>query len=424
MPDIIVLGAGMVGVSTALALQARGHQVTLIDRREPGRETSFGNAGIIQVEAAEPYAMPRDLLTLMRYGFRQSNDLDWNLRGVVNMAPALWRYWRASSPQHSEARGAIYAQLTGPATEDHAPLIAEAEAEHLISRKGLALVFRQSRSFEAEAINAARLHDRYGVAFRTLAGTEWLREEPALRHAPAGVVHYTGCWSVSDPGALVTAYATLFERRGGRILMSDADGLTRTTTGWQILSEAGVIEASAVVLCLGPWTPALLRRVAGIRVPMVLKRGYHGHYDAPRRPGMPYLDADHGVVLSPMRQGLRMATGAALVPFASAPDPRQLDRAEGRVGDLIDLGPRIAEPQWFGTRPCLPGMLPMVGKVPGQPGLWVNFGHGHQGFTLGPTTARLLAGAMSGEVNPLQQAIAPERLLGRELPFTSFRHGR
>ncbi len=414
MSEILVLGAGMVGVSTALALQEKGHAVTLADRREPGRETSFGNAGIIQVEAAEPYAMPRAMGELLRYALGRSNDLVWSPSGVAGMAPALWRYWLASAPSRRAGLGAVYAQMTARSTADHAPLIAASGSENLIARDGLALVFRHAAGFEAEAANAARLAETYGIESRVLDGAEWLREEPALKAAPAGAVHYTKSWSVADPGALTAAYADLFVRRGGRFVQVDADSLSATPSGWRVRGPEGPISAARAVLCLGPWTGALLRRF-GLRVPMVLKRGYHAHYDAPQRPRRPYLDADNGVVLTPMRDGLRMATGAALVPQGAPADPRQLRRAERQVADLIELGPRVEAPQWFGTRPCLPGMLPMVGAVPGQTGLWVNFGHGPQGLTLGPTTAGLLAQAMAGETSPLHDALAPATQLKRTI---------
>ncbi|MGR3804441.1 NAD(P)/FAD-dependent oxidoreductase [Marinibacterium profundimaris] len=406
MAEILVIGAGMVGVSTALALQDRGHAVTLADRRAPGQETSFGNAGVIQVEAAEPYPMPRAPSELLRHALGRTNDVTWSLSGLASMAPALWRYWRASSSAHHAQAAATYARLTSRATEDHAPLIAASGAENLVARQGLALVFRNPEKFEKECGYAAHLADRYGVRYRAVSGADWRREEPALRSDPVGAIHFTDSWSVSDPGALTTAYAALFEKRGGRIVIADAATLARTETGWRLTGPEGAITGETAVLCLGPWTGVALLRF-GLRVPMVLKRGYHAHYDAPQQLRRPFLDTDNGVVLSSMRAGLRMTSGAALVAPGAPADPRQLARGERAVGDLVALGPRIDGSDWFGTRPCLPGMLPMVGAVPGKPGLWVNFGHGHQGFTLGPTTATLLAESIDGASTTLHKALSP-----------------
>lgn len=411
MADILVIGAGMVGVSTALALQESGHAVTLADRRPPGLETSFGNAGVIQVEAAEPYPMPRAPSELLRHALGRSNDVTWSLSGLAAMAPALWRYWRASAPARHAQAGAVYVKLTSRATEDHAPLIAASGSENLISRQGLALVFRNTAAFDRQCRYAEYLADRYGVQYRAYAGAEWRREEPALLSDPTGAIHFPDSWSVSDPGALTAAYAALFEQRGGRIIIADAETLTATPNGWRMSGADGEISAETAVLCLGPWTGAALRRF-GLRVPMVLKRGYHAHYDAPQQVRRPFLDAESGVVLSPMRAGLRMTSGAALVAQGAPADPTQLARGEKGVADLITLGPRIAGSDWHGTRPCLPDMLPMIGEVPGQARLWVNFGHGHQGFTLGPTSAALLVEAMKRTGDGLHAALAPAARLG------------
>ena len=113
-----------------------------------------------------------------------------------------------------------------------------------------------------------------------------------------------------------------------------------------------------------------------------------------------------------MKQGLRITTGAALVPMDSPADTSQLVRGVKALNQLMDVGKQIEEPQWIGTRPCMPDMLPLVGEAPNHKGLWFHFGHGHQGFTLGPTTSALLMQAMNGESNELITALSPrERLL-------------
>ncbi len=392
MADVLVLGAGMVGTSTALAFQAQGHSVALVDRKAPGQETSYGNAGVIQAEAAEPYALPRDLGTLFKYAIGQSNDVTWNLPGALSMAPALWTYFRNSAPKRHAAISQIYAQLTARATDDHAPLIQAAGAQNLISQEGMALLFRDANSFDAAAKQAEAACQRYGVTFRALDGTAYQAEEPALRIAPAGAIHWQQSWNCSDPGGLTAAYASLFQRQGGDVLVGDAETLAQRRAGWCMQTESGEIGANTVVIALGPWSPKVLRRF-GYRIPMIYKRGYHGHYQSPVGLRRPFLDVDNGIVATSMKQGLRLLTGAQLVPQNAPADSRQLDRGREGISDFLEIGPRIEEPQWFGTRPCLPDMLPMVGAVAGHAGLWVNFGHGHQGFTLGPTTARLLADA-------------------------------
>ncbi|RLL72360.1 NAD(P)/FAD-dependent oxidoreductase [Paenirhodobacter hankyongi] len=406
MAQIIVLGAGMVGAGAALALQAHGHDVTLVDRRGPGEETSFGNAGFIQAEAVEPYPIPRDLRTLVAYAAGRTNDIVYAPGALPKMAPGLWSYFRNSAPARHRQISAIYARLTQRATADHQPLIAASGQDALIRRTGYGQVYRDPRALERAARGAERLQRDYGTASEVLDGPALARAEPALKTAVPGALFWHDCWTCADPGGLTAAYAALLVRRGGRFLTGDALSLAQSGAGWSVATKAGRIDAERVVVALGPWAPDLLARF-GYRVAMLWKRGYHGHFDSPAALNRPLIDDANGVVMTPTRFGLRLATGAALVDRKAPADPVQLRRGAAAVADLIELGPRVEEPQWFGHRPCLPDMLPLLGEAPRHKGLWLDFGHGHQGFTLGPTTGLLLAEAMEGRRDALLDALAP-----------------
>ena len=396
MAEFIVLGAGMVGISSALALQEAGHTVTVVDRVQPGLETSFGNAGIIQTEAVEPYALPQDISTLWRYAIGQTNDVLWKLEPTLRMAPALWRYFLNSATDKHRKISITYAKLAALATADHAPLIEASGSEELIIRNGLAMLYRDEASFEKEKARAERLEREFSVRSRIVDGVTYQAEEPALKQAPAGAIHWLESWSCKDPGGLTQAYAALFEQRGGRILHGDASSLTQTTTGWVVKTEQGIVGAEQVVIALGPWSPELLKRF-GYRIPMVYKRGYHGHYQETTHLNRPFLDVANGVLAAPMSRGIRVTTGAALVDLNDPADPEQLERGVNALRSLLEMGERVQEKQWYGTRPCMPDMLPVVGKAPKHDRMWFHFGHGHQGFTQGPTTAKILMADIAGE---------------------------
>lgn len=406
MTEAIVLGGGMVGVSTALSLQARGMDVVLLDRRAPGQETSFGNAGIIQSEAAEPYGIPRDLKTLVRYGLGLSNDVAYDVRGALRMLPALARYFRFSNPSSHAVISATYSRLIAQVLDHHAPLIRAAGTDNLIRKDGYLLAFRSIKELDDAEADARRLAQAYGIQHRLLDSKALADEEPSLIRPMAGAIHWPGPWSCSDPGALVQSYADLFCKRGGKLISGEATTLSQTSTGWQIISEEGPVVAEHAVVALGPWSPEFLKPL-GYHVMMVRKRGYHRHFKTETRLNRPLLDAGSSVVLSSMTNGLRMTSGAALVDQDAPSHPTQLARAERNVRQILSLGQATEHPVWFGHRPCMPDMLPVVGKAPKHHGLWFNFGHGHQGFTLGPTTGELLADAMSSFDNPLLSALAP-----------------
>lgn len=392
----VVLGAGMVGLGTALALQQRGHAVTLVDRKPPGRETSYGNAGIIQREAVEPYAFPRDLSKLLKIATGQSNDANYHLDALWSLLPPLARYWYASAPARYAVIAQAYSRLIAQSIEAHRPLIAAAGAEDLVDRGGWRQVYRGVADFAATADAAQALARQHGLDVAVLDGAALAAAEPALCSPLAGGIHWRDPWSISDPGELVARYATLFQQRGGRFVHGDALSLRPQGSGWSVRTADGPLEAERMVVALGPWADTLIRPM-GYRLPLFVKRGYHRHYATPLRLNMPMLDVDNGVMLAPMSRGLRLTTGAEFARLGAPPTPVQLQHAEGSTRRLIALGDPVETEPWLGARPCTADMKPVIGPAPRHAGLWFNFGHSHQGFTLGPATGQLLAAMMDGE---------------------------
>ncbi|MBP0438924.1 NAD(P)/FAD-dependent oxidoreductase [Tianweitania sediminis] len=395
MSDCIVLGAGMVGVSTALALQARGKQVVLIDRRNPGQETSYGNAGIIQSEAVEPYAFPRDLASIVSIALKRGNDVNWNLAAMPLWARPVWHYFRHSAAKRYKTISSTYSQLISRAIGDHAPWIEASGSGNLIAKNGFRQVFRSPRRFEQGLRTAERLHAEFGVGMRIEDASALRAAEPHLKRDLQGAVHWTQPWTCASPGTLTANYARLFEAQGGGWRSGDAETLRESGSGWTIETADGPLEAPDVVIALGPWTPKLLQRF-GYDVPMLFERGYHRHFTGGTQPTVPIMDVENAAIIAPMLDGSRILTGAELTRFDAMPALRQLKRAEQGISELFDLGTPVEGEPWMGNRPCMPDMLPVVGPAPRHKGLWLNFGHGHQGFTLGPTTAALLADAMTG----------------------------
>lgn len=392
MAEIAILGGGMVGITTALALQERGHACIVVDRSAPGQETSYGNAGLIQSEAVEPYALPKNPVDLIRMAFGCHNAVSLDAGFLARNWGALLHYWVCSQTSRHALISTRWSPLIRAATEHHGALVKATDTDHLIRRDGFWEAYRDPRRL-VRAVNAAEKRSAaHGAAFRPVDGKALLREEPALKPGLAGAIHWPDTWTCVDPGELVKAYAKLFVSRNGSIVTGDARSLEKVGGRWRV---AGV-NAEKVVLALGPWTPQLLARF-GYRVPMIPKRGYHLHYQGDHGLRRAMLLSDDSVVLSPMRKGLRIATGAELTSSPSRGMPRQLVRGERAARMLLDFAAPVEIEPWNGTRPCLPGMLPLVCAAPRHSGLWINFGHGHQGFTLGPVTAQLLARAIDGD---------------------------
>lgn len=412
MSEFVILGAGMIGVTTALALQERGHEVIIVDRRQPGGEASYGNAGIVQVEVMEPYAFPRAPLDVLRLALGFGNAVKYHLAALPSAALPLALYYLNSAPRRYRTISAIYRQLIGHCGADHDKLIAEAGAEHLFSRRGYMQMHREASELDADAAQAERYAKDFGVQSRILSNQALRREEPFLKRDFAGAVHWQESRSCVDPGGLVATYAALFRRRGGNLLEEEVESLTQPVSGWHVhLRNGRRLSAENVVIALGAWSPSVLKPL-GVSIPMVRKRGYHRHYQADRLPGRPLFDVAASALYCPMTKGLRLTTGAEIARFPSAKTPRQLVRAERMAREAIDFGEAVEPEPWAGWRPCMPDMLPVVGAVPEKHGLWCNFGHGHQGFTLGPTSALLLAKLVDGRAEDhVSRAISPIRFV-------------
>ncbi len=404
MQTAIVLGGGMVGVGSAIHLQRRGWSVILIDRKEPGQETSYGNAGVIQSEAVRPYAMPRDPRMLINIALGNTNDVHYRLLSLPAHVQPLLKYWWHSAPGRYRSIALAYARLIASAIPDHGALIQEAQADHLIRRGGYRVLHRDPLALDKAVEGAENDRLEFGVKFRVLSGIELEQTETIdCGHCP-GAIHWLDPWTVSDPGGLVSAYAELFQRLGGKILRGDAGTLQEGGTGWSVDTTEGRVDAASAVVALGPWSPDLLKKL-GYKIELVRKRGYHMHYRGTGNLELPLIDAAFGYAIAPMAKGLRITTGAELTSGDAPIRSEQLDASEAAARKLLDLGTRVEAQPWSGTRPCSPDMLPVFGKAPRHRGLWMNFGHGHQGFTLGPTTGRLLAELMSGETPGMDVAL-------------------
>jgi D-amino-acid dehydrogenase len=393
--SVIVLGAGMVGTCTALHLALRGHDVTLIDRREPGRETSFGNAGLIQREAVEPYPFPQDWAMLARVALRQGAAVHYHLRALPRLARSLASYWAYSRPSRHARVARAYARLIAHSTSGHDALLDRAGASDLVRREGFRFVFRASETLDKGIARAEAFARSDGLKYTVLNGRALAEAEPALRLKLPGGIHWHDTWSVSDPGELVARYAGLMRTEGGRFALGDATTLQPAGSGWAVQTENGLIDAQHAVIALGPWSDTLLEPL-GYRLPLFVKRGYHRHYRGAAGPRLPTYDVDSGLVLAPMREGVRLTTGAEFALRDAPPTPVQVGRAEVLARQLFDLPQPVEEQPWLGSRPCTVDMLPVIGAAPRHKGLWFNFGHAHQGFTLGPVCGQLVAELIEG----------------------------
>jgi D-amino-acid dehydrogenase len=395
--DVIVLGAGMVGISAALALQARGRSVALVDRRPAADETSYGNTGLIQREGIVPYGFPRAFSKILAAALNATPQAHLHWRAVPAILPYVYQYWRHGTLERIAASARAARPIVERCIAEHEPLLEAAGVMSLVRHTGYLKVYRDEKALAGELAFDETARRQFGVVSEAKTPEELRTLEPHLASSIVGGFHMSQPISVSDPGAVGKAYAELFVKRGGTFLTADAATLRETADGWEVMRVEGPVGAREVVVALGPWSDALLRGL-DVKLPFFVKRGYHMHYRALGNAVLtrPVVDGDNGYVITPMTRGIRLTTGAEFTTRDAQATPVQLAKVEPRARALFPLADRVDGAPWLGARPCLPDMLPMIGPVPGRRGLWVDSGHHHLGFTLGPVSGRLLAEMMTG----------------------------
>jgi D-amino-acid dehydrogenase len=408
--DVIVLGAGIVGVSAAIAARQQGLSVILVDRREPGSETSYGNAGILSSGSILPLNKPSLFGALPGYLTNRHAALRWDPAWVLQNIDWVARFLANAATSRIKPRATALHGLIGASLKLHREWIVKAGAAQRLRETGWLKAWRsdavdtakQEQAFLAEFGIASRLLDRQAIS---------ALEPNILPVYKVGLLH-TQTASVDSPGAVVKAYARMFEGTGGAIRQSDVKAIVPDGKGWRVVLADGGISARHVVVALGPWSGDLLRPL-GYRVPMAFERGYHREFkpNPARTLQRPIHDAEGSFLMTPMEQGIRVTSGVELTARDAPSSFAQLDQVVPVARGVVEFGEPVGEP-WRGARPTLPDSLPMIGPAPRHSGLWLAFGNQHIGFTTGPATGAAIAAMIGGAAPPFDvAAFSPSRYL-------------
>ena len=388
--DVIVVGAGIVGVSIAAHLGLRGIKAALVDRAEIAAATSFGNLGLVERASLYPPAFPRKLRELGRYALNRELDARYELRALPRMAPWLFAYWRASSAAGQARAFAAVRPLFENSVAEHMALAEYAGTRDLYRPGGWLSLYRTPEKLAA-AKASARALSQYGLKFDDLDAGDLASVEPRMSTEFAGAVHTKDPLATASPQAVARGIAARWLSEGGTFLAGDARTLRARSGRWEIETASGRIATEHAVIALGPWADVVFGPL-GYRVPLGWKRGYHMTYAPPAgKPlRLPLVDVENGYALTAMMDGIRLGTGVEFGSRDGAQTPVQLTRVEPIARRMFPIGERLTAP-WMGSRPFIADMIPVIGPAGRHKGLWFAFGHGHHGFTHGPATGRLVA---------------------------------
>lgn len=413
----VVIGAGIVGVCCALALQRTGWRVSLLEPGEPGGEqaASYGNGGWLSPSSVVPMSMPGLWKKVPGYLLDRNGPLVIRWSALPRLAPWLLRFVKAGATvPRVEATARALSALLHDSPQRHAALAAQAGVSALIRQDGLLYIYPSRAEFEAEAL-AWRLRRDNGVVWE-----EW--DEATLHtRMPALASRYRfGAWvgsggNCQDPGAYVAALARLAEAQGaqrvhGRALgfAFDGDRLRAVRT------EAGLLDCDLAVVAAGVHSK-VLARAAGDRVPLESERGYHVELSAAAGAlPMPVMPSDGKMANASMDGRLRIAGQVELASVAAPPDWRRVEvlmrHARSSYPDVTRLPADTPQRHWMGHRPSTPDGRPVIGRSQRAPQVLYAFGHGHVGLASGPTTGQLVAELAGGQATSLDLApYSPQR---------------
>jgi len=395
--DVAVLGAGIVGVSTALQLARRSMSVALVDRGPPGEETSYGNAGIIEGSTIFAPSFPSDPLALARVIFKRAPEANYQFSFLPKVLPWLrqFRSWSSTARRIEHAR--LVRPMFASAVPEHEALLTETGGLRYWRKTGWLKVYRREKTYR-ELAPERELAGEFGIPLEPLNTEQALALEPSLAPVFGQAVFWPKAVSISNPLGVTRSYLDRFETLGGVMLKGDARSLHRNGANWRVETEQGPLDAEQVVVALGPWASDFLEPF-GLKLPMMVKRGYHRHFRPRGNASLsrPVLDADYGYNITPMEQGIRITTGAEFSSRDALATPVQFDRLMPGVQSLFPIGERVDDKTWKGARPCFPDSRPIIDRAPGQAGMWLAIGHAHWGLTLGPSTGRMIGEMMSGQ---------------------------
>lgn len=393
---VAVIGAGIVGVCTALWLQRDGHRVTLFDPRGVGEGASKGNASVIAVESCVPVATPGILTRVPGMLMDPLGPLAIRWSYLPRLAPWLVRFVRASTPSRVEAISIALRSILARALDSYDPLVKEAGAAEMIRRTGWLGVYESEASFAA-AKPLLDLQRRRGVRMEALAPEEIRQFEPALAPIYRRAVYYPENAYVVDNYRLVQMLAESVIRGGGELRREAVTGFAFAAGGpSHVRTESGAQAVDAVVIAAGAWSKELTRQL-GHRVPLDTERGYHVMLPEPGvMPRLPIYSGDYSFAVTPLEHGLRFAGTVELGGLAAPPNYARarvlLERGKRMFPSLRDSGMT----QWMGFRPSMPDSVPVISASPRHRNAFFAFGHGHVGLTLAAVTGRLVADLVAG----------------------------
>jgi len=386
---VLVIGAGITGVSVAEQLRRAGATVTLVDRVNPGdsQQTSFGNAGMIARAAIVPVSMPGLLKKIPKMLTDPNSPLFLKWRYLPKLLPWLIPFLRAGSSHKLKGIVSGLDSLTSDSVEQHLKLANGTTAEKFIKKGRFGVLYTNEKEFDDDNLGRQFKAD-YGYKYQELSRADILSLDPYISDRYNFATVFDDHAWITDPGQYLRTIFEYYIAKGGKFLKSEVKGIdNRAIT----LKNNAVLTADKIVIATGAWSNYLANKL-GVNSKIESERGYHIFFKgATKVPPFPLMIADGKFIATPMRDGLRCAGvvefGGLKAPESEAP----VDLIRRKIKEVYPDLHFEKEKTWMGHRPSTPDSLPLIGPIDGYPDVICAFGSQHIGLTIGPKIGNLVS---------------------------------
>ncbi len=395
--DVLIVGGGVIGLASALALLDAGRGVRVLEARRTGSGSSHGNCGTITPSHAAPLAAPGTIAKALKWML--TPDAPFYVRPRVD--PALWR-WLLGFASHCNAgdwRRAITARAAIlNASREALPRWIERHAlDCEYAEDGVDFVFRKASGFEHLRSELPVLAE-VGIDAQVFDGTDYMRAEPAVLDGVVGAVRFPGDARLR-PDRYVAGLGRAVRAAGGVIDEGcDVTSINATRDGVDVGTSTGRRHARDVLVATGAWSP-LLAKAAGLsRIPVQPGKGYSITYDAPPLvPRRPLVLHERSVCVTAWDSGFRLGSTMEFSGFDASLNRRRLDALERGAREYLraPVG-QVKREEWYGWRPVSVDDVPIIGPAHGTPHVWLATGHGMLGVSMSTGTAQLVADLVCG----------------------------
>ena len=399
-----VIGAGIVGVATAIWLQRDGWDVVLIDAQGPAAGASYGNAGLLAscaVIPANASGLKKKAPGMM---LRASSPLFVRWSYLPKMLPWLVGFMRRANTRDTRLAATALTTLLYDSLEQHQVLARGTGAEKWIKPSDYLYIYHDRQAFEKDADDWS-LRREMGFNWDELEGRALQDYDPIFQGSRQFGVRLEGHGTITDPGRYVEDLAAHFEREGGRITIAQAHHLEQQhgrVSG--VVTSAGVIQCDAAVLAAGAWSKPLAEKL-GAKTPLETERGYHIELVNPSiMPRAPMMLASGKFVITPMVGRMRCAGIVEFGGLHKAASKAPIDLLKRQIHEAVPNLTYDRIDEWMGHRPTLTDSIPAIGPLGSTQNAYAAFGHQHVGLTAGPKTGRLIADMMAGRKSNIDLA--------------------